>query len=277
VTWVLGISGFPTGAIAASDIRITLDSGSHQSQLNVGVQKIHRVAPHVVIGFAGSIGAGFEAVTTAQLRWRRLRPNWIVGPEEVGERLAQHMRRAWPMYRPEWQRGSCQLLVLGFVPSEATGVHLVRGPTGEMLPLIGQGLPGALTRVFTMQAPLFELRLADDLTPVAIGSGARVQEWSEHLERFVDGVKDLDDRQTVFRLGTFAPMVFPAELMIALDGAMAAAQEPSVSPYMEVATVGPGNALMYLRLPPPIPVARTWDEYRALGRQHGFSAVRAFA
>ena len=58
MTWVIGRAGPFGHAIGISDIRITLQDGSEIDCL----QKIYKVAPQLVLGFAGSVAIGLELV-----------------------------------------------------------------------------------------------------------------------------------------------------------------------------------------------------------------------
>lgn len=65
MTWVIAERG-AIHAFIAGDLRVTWPSGAYHDCL----QKVHAVAPYVLLGFAGSVVLGLEVVEKARGQWK---------------------------------------------------------------------------------------------------------------------------------------------------------------------------------------------------------------
>lgn len=275
VTWVVAFTGFPAGAVVAGDVRITLrDARGRERYLRTGVQKVHLVARHAVVAFAGSIGAGFEAVEAARMRWARIPSNHAVWPQEVAERLGWHMQRHWRRFSHEVQRSGLQLLVVGWVPEELDWFREVGGPPGQPMQMFDPSRAPARTRGFALRSPAFDVHEGEAQSPIEIGSGSEVAAWGDELRRLLESSDGLDDRETAIALG--APVIPALWLREAISMAMAIQTDDTVSEYVQVFSVGAGQILTAEPEARPA-IARTYAEFLELARQQRFGVSGAIA
>ena len=97
MTWVVGRAGPFGHAVALSDIRVTLSDQSEHDCL----QKIHRVSPNMVLGFAGSVAIGLEAVAQMRVALHRDDESDRWDPGYVAETLPDGMRRLFESFPDE--------------------------------------------------------------------------------------------------------------------------------------------------------------------------------
>jgi hypothetical protein len=276
VTWATGISGFPSGAVGAADVRLTIRCADGDRYIE-GLQKVWPVASHAAVAFAGSVAMGIHAVRTASRRWQRLPSNRVAEPTEIAERLAASMRRAWPRFDPENRTAGCELLVIGWVPEDLVWYRMIPSPTSEPFYMNDPSAPPARTKVFTLCGPEFTLVEAPSQTIASIGSGAKVAEWRDEVMRFLHTSTGLDDREISLRLpGLRIPVIASEMLREAIASSMELAEEQTVSRYMQRVAVGPGGVSIGDAKPPPA-IARTWKQYVELLRRHGYAPSAASA
>ena len=161
MTWVIGRAGPFGHAVGLSDIRVTRDDQSEHDCL----QKIHRVTANMVLGFAGSVAIGLEAV--AQMRAALHRDDqadrW--DPGTVAETLPDGMRRLFESFSADEQALTCELMLLSAHPTWNDGPA-----------------PWARCYVHRFYSPDFEPSEAAPGQIVSIGSGASVAPYSKALE-----------------------------------------------------------------------------------------------
>ena len=273
VTWAVGISGFPTGGVAAADVRVTLQSrgGKPRYLRGAGVQKIYRVAPHVAVGFAGSIAIGFHAVAAAQWRWRRVPRGHVCWPREIAERLAHHMRRVWPRVPEAERRGGCELLVVGWLPESIDWYREIPGPDGKPWKVFDETTPQARSAVFTLRGPTFDVVCGETQVPTAIGQ--RIPVWIDELVEALRSSSGLDDRH----LGIGAPIIASEMLRDATKRAFERLEHPSVSSNMQYVLVGPRDVMFSERHPEAPTIARGAREWLTLARSLGISPTATVA
>jgi hypothetical protein len=275
VTWVVGFTGFPAGAVVAGDVRITIPLAHGGAKYaSTGAQKVHRVARHAVVGFAGSIGPGFEAVEAARKQWAAIPSDHAVSPQEVAERLAGHMRRRWPRFPRRVKRGGLELLVVGCVPEELSWFSEIPGPTNETIRLFDPMSAPARTRSFVFSSPGFDVHEGPTQSPVEIGCGSQVAVWGDELLRSLETSEGLDDREMASGFG--APVIPALWLHEAIRAAMAIETQPTVSEFVQVHSVGPGGIVLAEAEARPR-IARTQTDYVKLAKREGFATAEAIA
>lgn len=161
MTWVVGRAGPFGHAVGLSDIRVTLHDGSEHDCL----QKMYKIGPQLVLGFAGSVAIGLELV--AQLG-TVLKPKDKTGswdPQYIAERLQIGTRELFNLF-PEHQRLlGCELMLLSAHPTENDGAA-----------------PWARCYVHRFCSPKFESLEAAQAQIVSIGSGSDVKPYAEVLD-----------------------------------------------------------------------------------------------
>ncbi len=107
MTWVVGIPGLMTGAAAMADVRIPVEEpDGSRSGPTFGVQKLHAVAPVVVVGFAGIVELGLEAIECLRADLPSLPEGRLYSPPGLAEYWAPRLRawgraRACPSRKPK--------------------------------------------------------------------------------------------------------------------------------------------------------------------------------
>lgn len=160
MTWVIGRADPFGHAIGLSDIRVTFSDGSEHDCL----QKIHLVTPNMVLGFAGSVAIGLEAVAQMRVALHRDDENDRWGPDYVAETLPEGMSKLFNSF-PNYEKvNKCELMLLTAHPTRNNG-------------------PWAKPSVYRFYSPNFEPLKAKQAQIVSIGSGAYVAPYMEALEK----------------------------------------------------------------------------------------------
>lgn len=270
MTWVIGIAGFRSGAIAAADVQVTCREGRRECYSPVGVQKLYEVAPHVVVGFSGSVHIGFDAVASARRRWRRVPAGHAVWPRELAWHLGRRMRRAWPRYQAAERQLGCSLMVIGWSPEPVESpeppesARMIRLPDGSQVvhPDDVPEPPPVRTRLFVLNAHEgFEVEESPPLTITAIGDGARVEAWNHELVVELENVLSGANPP-----GLPYPFMASISFSEAIERAIQAVSIPTVSAFMHHVQVGAAGVVRR-DANPARPLARSLAEFEELSRR----------
>ena len=148
MTWVLGC-GVPFGYGALiSDTRVTFGDGSHRDVL----QKIHAVAPGIMVGFAGSVSLGFRMVEDMQRNFALVPEGQYRDPRHVAFQWWRRGRRLFAAAKPSEQALRCALILVGATPR-------MNGPF-------------YWSHCIRMQSPSFEPECERSARWLSIGSGS---------------------------------------------------------------------------------------------------------
>ena len=161
MTWVIGRAGPFGHAIGLSDIRITLQDGTERDCL----QKMYKIGPQLVLGFAGSVAIGLELV--AQLG-KSLQPPDDTGgwdPHYIAKGLPIGTRQLFSLFPANQRELGCKLMLLSAHPTENDGEA-----------------PWARCYVHRFYAPNFEPIETAQAKIVSIGSGTDVKPYRDALE-----------------------------------------------------------------------------------------------
>jgi hypothetical protein len=170
MTWVIGIPGLITGAAVMADTQITLEyDDGRLVPAPFGVQKIHAVAPWIVVGFSGPVDLGLQVVEDLQ-RW--LDPpfpdNWGLAMSHATWHWARRLRYIWRKGLPAvFHKKPFALLVIG---------------AGE--PRRDSSFP--VTFGYILRAPDFGLEPIPAQTARSIGSGSALPLYREALAQVFD-------------------------------------------------------------------------------------------
>ena len=210
MTWVIGRSGPFGHAIGISDIRITLQDGSEHDCL----QKIYKVAPQLVLGFAGAVAIGLEVV--AQLT-KSLLPHEDYGgwdPHYIAEGLPTRIRTLFGTFSANERSRGCELMLLSAHPTENDGAA-----------------PWARCYVYRFYAPNFEPIEAAQTEIVSIGSGTDVKPYREALD-------NLSKNADVYKLEELFPGGSGFALMSSLTSLLLRSPTTGISKHLHICLVG---------------------------------------
>lgn len=174
MTWVVAHAS-PAAVALIGDLRITVTTeDSSREVTDIGVKKVHHVAPNIVVGFAGNIAVGFQMVEELRVFCSDRSP--ITSALTVAEEWCDHMRdRFWEIVRSDLWRRECHLILAGFHPTPPeSGSPRIPIGTGSILecPLI-EGDSFKIVRQFGWKD-----------RAVSIGSGTGVDEYRRLLDEF---------------------------------------------------------------------------------------------
>ena len=163
MTWVIGISGLLNGAAVMGDTAITLEYGDgRRGPADFGVQKIHPVAPWMVVGFAGPVDLGLQVVGDLGRWLGPLEDGWGWRPGRVVWHWSRRLRFVWRRMPPAPYRGRpLELMLVGAGPANPT--------------------PLASTFGWILRAPAFALEPIPPQSALSIGSGASATPYREAL------------------------------------------------------------------------------------------------
>lgn len=253
---MVGLPGLAVGAIAVSDARVSFcdRNTGHVIESWDGVQKIHEVAPNILMGFAGSIYLGFKCVSDFA---HFLGPNptrRFVKLEEALIDWAGDLRDAWrdpKQVPPEEASGGCHLLFLGVDPTKNVG-DISWWP---------------VTSGFIVRAPDFDIEAIPGTEPGSIGSGSGKSAYLAVLERLATNWIDISNFSAV-PVRDLGPLFVATLLQDAIQRAPSATVGNAL--HMGSVTRDRGVYISALRtraLQPGghsvtmPPVAQTWDEF----------------
>lgn len=161
MTWVIGRAG-PFGyAVGLSDVRVTLNDGTEFDCL----QKIYKVGPQIVFGFAGSVAIGLEIVAQLARSLRVSEQNQAWNPKYVADLLPFGTRRLFDAFPDSEKDLGCELLMLATHPNEQDGAA-----------------PWAKCQVYRFFAPYFEPIETNHSEIVSIGSGSCIEPYVKALQ-----------------------------------------------------------------------------------------------
>lgn len=270
MTWVVGMPGLPVGAIAVSDVCVSFcdpDTGNVTSTWE-GVQKIHEVAPNILMGFAGSIYLGFKCVADFS---KFVGPNPTRRFVHLDGALAdwsEDLRAAWRNSRqvpPEEAKSGCQLLFLSVHPTENVG-----------------GMSSwPVTSGLVVRAPDFDIEEIRAKEVRSIGSGSQRPEYLEELEGLASRWVDVANFASA-PVGGLGHLLVASTLQDALQrtplqGVGASLHTGSVTRdggvHVSALQVwGLGSGIPSLTMPP---VARTWNEFLSMTTSSMPAGVRS--
>jgi hypothetical protein len=210
MTWVIGRAGPFGHAVALSDIRVTLGDGSECDCL----QKIHRVTPNMVLGFAGSVAIGLEAVAQMRVALHRERPTDRWDPRYVAETLPDGMSQLFESFSAEERSLKCELMLFSAHPTKNDGAA-----------------PWARCYVHRFYSPQFEPVEAPQAQIVSIGSGAHIQPYANALEK-------LGNDMEMFKLEAGFPGGSGLGLMVSLSPLLRRTPTSGISQFLQIFIVG---------------------------------------
>ncbi len=210
MTWVIGRAGPMGHAVGLSDIQVTLGDGSEHDCL----QKIHRVTPNMVLGFAGSVAIGLEAVAQMRVALHRDDESDRWDPGTVAESLPDGLRQLFESFPDEENALTCELMLLSAHPTWNDGPA-----------------PWARCYVHRFYSPDFEPSEAAPAQIVSIGSGASVTPYSEALEKLGS---DMD----MFKLEVGYPGGSALGLMVSLSSILERNPTRGISQFLQIYIVG---------------------------------------
>jgi hypothetical protein len=266
MTWVVGIPHLLSAAIGLGDVRITVRHGRHSSAVEeVGVQKLHEIAPWVAMGFAGSIELGFRAVNDFRHFLSSVPEGGMVYPGFVTWHWARRVRYIFNRLSVDERRGGLELLILGASP----GV--------EPFPVPTHG--------YILRGPRFDVEAILPEKSGSIGSGSAVPALVGALDDLLDQPEDLFGILQ-FAVGDMGNIVLPVSIL--LTEAIQAVADPTISEHLHLCFLTRGEIRIGTNdmesLTPEIvesrampPVARNLGEFRALAQELGISAGDARA
>jgi hypothetical protein len=266
MTWVIGIPSLVTGAVGLGDVRITLHGpGGLQPVEGVGVQKMHAVGRWMALGFAGSVELGFRAVNDFSHYLSGVPAGAMARPGFCTWHWARRVRYAFARLPTEAKRGGLDLLVLGASPQESSFPTYTHG--------------------YILRCPTFELEVIPPVKARSIGSGSHVPAFVEELEKLLAGPEKVFELIQLEAAGAGHSALL---LSIALTEVIQEVGEATVSEHLHLCFVRPGEVRVGTNdmesLTPEIvasrkmpPVARTFDEFRALAEELGIESAAAVA
>jgi hypothetical protein len=163
VTWIVG-TVFPDFATLFGDTRISYEDGGRLVEVDeFGVQKIHPVAPNLVVGFAGAIVDGFRLVESLQS---------YVGALKQAPHEPRAVAEGWfdSLIGEDLSHSQCRVLLVGLSPS------LMATPDGQPLPWHA---PYGARLEFGGEPHIATISLHD-----SIGSGSAVPDYVTAIEDF---------------------------------------------------------------------------------------------
>ncbi|MCH8878079.1 MAG: hypothetical protein IIA89_14875 [Chloroflexi bacterium] len=209
MTWVIGRAGPFGHAIGLSDIRIRFKDGTERDCL----QKIYKVGPQLVLGFAGSVAIGLEIVAELGVA---LQPpedgRW--DPHYIAEGLPIGTRQLFSSSPANERELGCQLMLFSAHPTENDGAA-----------------PWARCYVHRFYAPSFEPIEAAQADIVSIGSGANVELYIEALEAFSQDME-------MFKLEQGFPGGSGVGLMSSLTSLLMRVPTAGISRHLHICLVG---------------------------------------
>lgn len=210
MTWVIGRAGPFGHAVGLSDIRVTFSDQSEHDCL----QKIHRVTPSMVLGFAGSVAIGLEAVAQMRAALHRDDQSDRWDPGTVAEELPDGMRKLFESFPDEEKALTCELMLLSAHPTWNDGPA-----------------PWARCYVHRFYSPDFEPSEAAPGQIVSIGSGASVAPYSEALE-------ELGSDMDMFKLEVGYKGGSALGLMVSLTKLLERDPTEGISHFLQIYIVG---------------------------------------
>lgn len=213
MTWIIGRAGPFGHAVGVSDIRITLGNGTELDCL----QKVYKVGPQLVLGFAGSVAIGLKVV--AQLGTALAPPEDTTGwdPHYIAEGLPIGTRQLFDSFPAKQRSLGCELILLSAHPMENDGPA-----------------PWARCYVHRFYAPKFEPVEAAQAQIVSIGSGAGIEPYREALDAFS---KDTE----VFKLEVGFPGGSGIGTMSSLTSLLSRNPTTGISQHLQICLVGREN------------------------------------
>ena len=189
--------------------------GSRQEPAPFGVQKLHAVAPWILLGFSGSVELGLRAVNDVRAQYGQLPPGAFWYPGRVAWHFARRLRWAWPQLDKALTDGGLELLLLGAVPAQSVG---------------SSGCPG-----YMLRSPSFRLEVLPQGAPCSIGSGSNLQNYIDALH----GVVDPDSPEFWSLINASLPDLRTAPPLIAflINRTLSGARNPGISEHMHVGWV----------------------------------------
>jgi hypothetical protein len=192
-----------------SDIRITVGGREFDC-----LQKVYKVGNQLVLGFAGSVAIGLEAVAQIGAALSRAPAGGSWDPTYIGESLPIGTRELFRLF-PELERAlGCHLILLSAHPTRNDGVA-----------------PWARCYVHRYYAPEFEPIEAPQAEIVSIGSGARVKVYT-------DALKALEKDMEMFKLEVGFPGGSGIGLMSSLSSLLGRVPQPGISGHLQICLVG---------------------------------------
>lgn len=210
MTWVIGRAGPFGHAVGLSDIQVTLRDDSQYDCL----QKIHRVSPNMVLGFAGSVAIGLEAVAQMRVALHRANDSDRWDPGYVAETLPNCMRRLFESFSDEEKSLTCELMLLSAHPTRNDGPA-----------------PWARCYVHRFYSPDFEPSEVAPAQIVSIGSGSSVKPYAEALEK-------LRSDTDMFKLEVGYPVGSALGLMVSLSSLLECNPTTGISQFLQIYIVG---------------------------------------
>ena len=164
MTWVIAALSLDYGTLFG-DTRISyVESGRLHEVKEFGVQKIHAVAPNMIVGFAGPIVNGFRLVDSLRSYVDNL-PHQLHEPRSIAEGWFNHINGT------ELSRSDCDMLLIGMSPNLGTTTD---GHTLPWHPMYGARFE------FGDKSRIDAIKLHD-----SIGSGSVVPDYVKAIEEFV--------------------------------------------------------------------------------------------
>jgi len=209
MTWVVGRAGPFGHAVGVSDIRITTDGREIDC-----LQKVYKVGNQLVLGFAGSVAIGLEAVAQMGTALSVAPPGGSWDPLYIAESLPIGTRKLFSKF-PESERAlGSHLMVLSAHPIQNDGPA-----------------PWARCYVHRYCSPEFEPIEAPQADIVSIGSGARVKVYT-------DALKTLEKDMQMFKLEVGFAGGSGIALMSSLSSLLGRVPQPGISGHLQICLVG---------------------------------------
>lgn len=247
MTWVIGIPTTFGAAIAYSDSRVTFSDSSQHDCL----QKLHRVALQVVLGFAGSVNIGFEVLES----YRRVcPPSDPMDPGRAIGMLKEVAKAVWAQASTEEKSLKCHLMLLAADPEKGDGTY-------------------TLTYACTMRSPEFSVTVIPDNDAGSIG--ADDPGCLGIIKKLTEG-----DRRDIwlFKLRTMTPRMAGIFMNDPISSYLSETKPGSISPFLNLFVVEPKYVTAFDLAPPettPYALARSRDEYIDFCKSKGFSGAEA--
>jgi hypothetical protein len=259
MTWVIGMPGLLTRGVLVGDVRITVRQPRRPDREIEGVQKIHRVADNIAIGFAGNIETALRMVWDAARSVALGIPEgtMLTQPSRFLFHWSRRLRWVWQTRLTHHQReGGVDLLWMAALPT----TH----PAG-----IGA------TMGWIVRSPDFEPERITDRTARSIGSGTHIEEYAAELYAVEQEFPNLIQ----FEAGPW-PQLGGAALPIAISisDVIERHMEPGISPHLVICSVQWGRVTFATndrvgfgpeaptRVMPPI--ATTWEDWQRFKQEH---------
>ncbi len=212
MTWIIASPTIFGYGIGVSDIRVTFQDNTTKDCL----QKIHKVANNIAIGFAGSVPIGLEMVREARMYLSNNYEDDICNPENVIKEWQKHAQKIFNKSKEIDKKQECHLIIIGCIPQDSSGIY------------------NCHSSVAILKSPEFNPEFINVGDWISTGSGAQKKEYKETIE-------DLKKEFSFKKMEEGMPGGFGIAAQIILNQTISKIPEKGVSKFLHLCIVGPNE------------------------------------